>query len=169
MDTRNVEMTSEVRERLKDFIGFQIDATFRYVPKVWRESGLPKETWPVFTLKSKNGVEIAEAEDNAGFVSLGKAENDESKLHMLTGSQRLETLSKGIVSFVNFPMEDGSTINYDSKTNILTTVSVDGSEKSKTTNILNVIKHLRPKMQKELQEAINERSTLTEEELMGLG
>lgn len=149
MDEVHVEMTEEIKEKLKAAgqLGFQVDAVFTYVPKFYRDkkNNIPKSLWPIFKLKSKNGIEVAEAEDGIGYVNLDSIER---KYVIEAGKQRIETLEKGIVSVKNFICEDGSVVNCAG---------------SKT-----LIKILPAAMQVELQNAINERSLLTPEELLGL-
>ncbi len=168
METKELIITDEIRKRLQGFMGFEVDNTFTYVPKVYREkdaSGayfIPKAMWPVFTLKSKDGVEIAEAEDNAGYISIGK-NSDEQKFHMQSGSLRLQALEACLVSFKNLPLEDGRTLEW-----VNGRASFSGATWNDMTK-RDVLRYLPVKLQVELQNAINERSTLAPEEVQGLG
>lgn len=149
METKNVELTEELKSKLKSAgqIGFQVDCTFKYVPKFYRDpkNEIPKSLWPIFTLRSKNGLEIAEAEDKAGYINL-----ETKKYISESGSLRIETLRNGIVDVKNFICEDGSILSCKNKL------------------IDELIKSLPIALQIELQNAINERSQLTSEELLGL-
>ena len=172
METRDLKLTPEVKAKLDGFLGFTVEATFKYTFKVFRqkdESGnfiVPKETWPIFTLKSLDGLEAAKREDSAGYVTLD-TKLSETKLHLESGSSRISTLEKGIKGVNNLILEDGSVLDFDSVQEIIT---IRNGKKSKATkgSVKELIKYLRPVAQMELQEAINERSTLSDEELQGL-
>jgi hypothetical protein len=166
--TTKLKLTPEMLERLKNCTGFEIGNTFKYVPKDFRmkdESGnyvVPKEFWPVFTLKSKDGLEIAKIEDNSGFVSYRP--DGSTEWHGRSGEKRIATLEAGIVKIKNLPLENGDTfLDYDS-----TKEEIAINDKVSRCAGRDVIKYLRVPLQIELQEAINERSVLTEEELRGL-
>ena len=68
METQELNLTAEMREKLNRTLGFNVKAEFPYVPIDYRnpENEIPKELWPVFILTSKDGIEVAELEDNAG-------------------------------------------------------------------------------------------------------
>jgi hypothetical protein len=153
MDVKDVRLTDEMKAKLKDFLGFDVEATFPYVPKAFRRKDVPNELKPIFILRSKNGLDVAKAEDASGYFEYDAEQKGKSKLVMQSGSARVETLRKGIVKIKNFIMENGKAISFDS---------------SKETNIDEVIKRIRPKLQVELQEAINERAVMATEELLGL-
>ena len=154
METKDVILTDEMKARLKDFLGFDVEATFPYVPLAFRGKDIPNELKPVFTLRSKNGLDVAKAEDSSGYFEYDAAEKGKSKLVMQSGSARIETLRKGIVKIKNFILENSKSLNFDS------------SEKG--VNIDPIIAKIRPKLQVELQEAINERAVMAPEELLGL-
>lgn len=154
-------LTEEMKEKLKGVLGFQIDSTFPYVPIAYREKNgdgkyiVPKELWPVFTLKSKNGIEVAKAEDNAGYVTM--AEKQDAKIFMTGGAARLDTLRKGVKAWKNWRDESGILIPFDERKDI------QGGQLSDAK-----MKMFKVDLQKDLQNAINERSTLSPEELQGL-
>ncbi len=127
-------------------LGFSVENTFLYVPRAFRDpvNQIPKNHWPVYTLRAKSGIEIADVEDKAGYY-------EDGKLHLESGSTRLETLRIGIISVKRFIMEDGSIIDFK-----------EGE------NIDSLIAKFPIALQVELQNAINERKTLTKEELAGL-
>ena len=161
-------LTSEVKDRLCGYMGFDVEATFKYVLKVFRDKDnpIPKELWSIFTLKSKNGVELANVEDNMGFMTYeeGKA----MQMQLKSGSMRMQTLEIGIKGVSNYTFEDGTTLDWDSLTRKATFTKHDGKKKVIGHTVLEIIKYLPVKTQMELQNAINERTLLTEEELQGL-
>ena len=68
MEIVDKKLSNELREKLasKGALGFTENLEFDYVPKMYREkdkdSGeydIPKELWPVFKLKAKDGIESA--------------------------------------------------------------------------------------------------------------
>jgi len=151
---KDVKLTPELKEKLKGFLGFTKDPTFLYTPKVYREKGddgefiIPKAMWPVFKLKGKTGIEIANDEDNAGYLDPGT-----NRLHITTGKQRLELLKQNIIGWKNFVDENGDEVTF----------TAPGGELYKT-----VLQRIPAPLQRELHEAINEQSRLNEEELQGL-
>jgi hypothetical protein len=158
-------LDDETKKKLAGFLGFEVSATFKYVPKVFRSGGVDKSLWPVFTLKSKDGLEIARAEDEAGYVEL----DNRNKLRMETGSQRVATLERGIVSVDNMLMENGDVVSYTTASRTMKTRAAGGHESVKNCDVKALIRILPARLQVELQEAINERSVLSPEELSGLG
>ena len=151
METKDVVLTDEMKAKFKDFLGFDVEATFPYVPKVFRGKDVPKELKSVFTLRSKNGLDVAKAEDSSGYFEYDAAQKGKSKLVMQSGSARVETLRKGIVR--------GKLITEKSKV-VLFDATKDDADK--------FIAMIRPQLQVELQEAINERAVMAPEELLGL-
>jgi hypothetical protein len=167
-------LTPELKAKLKNVLGFSIEAPFEYVPKAFREkdeSGvyvISKEFWPVFILKSKDGVESAEVEDEAGFWEVDK-NGGSSRLHMQTGKHRIESLERGLIGVKNFLFEDGRVLRWDVKTKEQTITSEAGTESKKNNvDVYDIIRFLRADLQVELVNAINERSILTDEEKQGL-
>jgi len=169
VETKDIVLTDEMKEKLKGFLAFTVDTPFKYVPKVFRGNNIPKELWPVFMLKSKDGIEIADAEDEAGYVELGKKGDSESKLKMQSGKARILTLSSGVLSVKNYPLEGDKSVSYDKASKVLTITDSDGKEHLKNgSDIKGLLRLLTAQLQTELQDAINERSTLSDEELSGL-
>jgi hypothetical protein len=163
------KLTPELLAKLSKITGFDLEADFDYVPKVFREKDsegkyvFPKETWAVFKLRSKDGLEVADAEDNAGYIEYNAIANT-SIFHPHSGASRLDTLEKGIVVIKNLPLENGSILSYNKAEAKLT---ID-NKIEKEVSIRDVLKYLKATLQVELHNAINEKSTLTEEELSGL-
>jgi hypothetical protein len=155
MEVKNVILDDKTKARLKGFLAFQTEANFTYVPKAFRDKNakIDRNLWPVFTLRSKNGIDVAEAEDKAGFFEYDEHDKNKSRLIMNSGSARIHTLRKGIIKVKNLITEDGKIFSFDL---------------SKEQNIDDLIKMLPIKLQVELQEAINERSILAPDELLGL-
>ena len=123
MEEIKMEMTDEVKDKLKNILGFSIDTPFKYVSKVFRDNDIPKDLWAVFTLKSKNGIEIAEEEDDAGRISLGEDMNSREWITK-SGTTRLKTLRKGIVKVDNFITEDNRIVSWSKGKD----VNVNGSK-----------------------------------------
>lgn len=162
-----LKLTPEMLARIKNCTGFEIGNTFKYVPKAFREMEagvyiIPKELWPVFTLRSKDGLDIAKIEDTTGYLTYDKEGNQ--KIFMRSGEVRVSTLESGIVKIKGLPLESGeSFLAFDAEKE---TVTIDG--KTEKCAGREVIKYLRTELQVELQEAINERSVLTDDEARGL-
>ena len=87
---------------------------------------------------------------------------------MQSGSQRVATLERGIVSVLRLHGENDELISYDAKSGSFEMKRGDGTVQKKDLTIRQFIKYLPASLQVELQEAINERSILTPEELSGL-
>jgi len=151
------------RAKLKGLIGFTVDTEFKWTPKAYREQKIPVEFTPVFTLKSKNGLEIAEQEDSTSYVEVDEG-TDKPRVVMTSGKVRVETIKKGLVEVKNFMMEDGTALNFVAKTGNLTSKVKGVETKMGTITVRNFIKYLPATLQVQLQDAINERDTLTPEE-----
>lgn len=151
MKETKMVLTDEMRAKLKGVLGFQVDTEFKYVPKAWRDNPeiFPKKTWPVFRLRSLDSFDLAEVEDGK-IERVTEGGKDTFKITAIarSGRTRIETLKKGILGWEKYPDENGNYIPFE------------GSDS---------IRHLKPELCIELQDAINERSTLTKEELQGLG
>lgn len=153
-ETKEMRLTPEMKEKLSGFLGFSKNPIFKYVPEVYRQKDekgnyiFPKEVWPVFTLKGRTGLEIAELEDNSGYF-----DTEGKKMHVTLGSQRIKMLGTNILGWSNF---------YDDNDELIECKRVAG-EVYKTS-----MQRLPDKLQRELFNAINEQSRLTEEELQGL-
>jgi len=154
MEEENKELTPELREKLRGFMAFGENPEFWYVPKIYREKNdkgefvIPKDLWPTFKLRGKTGIEIADEEDNAGYL-----DPDTRKVHLTTGKRRLSVLAKNILDWKNFRDEDGNAV----------ACKRVGGEVYKL-----ALKRLPAALQTELHEAINEQTKLSEDELLGL-
>ena len=147
---KRVELTDEQKAKLKGLAAITTENEFIYVPAVYRENDFPKELWPMFLLKGKNGIQMAEDEDNAGYMEAGN-----NRIFLTAGKKRLESLKKNIVNWKNFYDENGVIIPFKRD-------DVNGLVSNK------VLERMPVKLQIELVNAINDRNTLTEEELQGL-
>ena len=162
MQTVNVTLTEEMKQKLKGALGFTVQAEFKYVPRIFREV-MPKDMWPLFTLTSRDGIDISEAEDAVGEV-VYNGEGKQSSIKINSGTQRIKILETGLLSVKRYPAEDGALISFDRKT---ATLAV-GGDVNKSATVRDLIRYLPPGVQTELANAITERRTLTEEELTGL-
>jgi len=150
-ETVNRVLTPELQEKLNKVSGLTKEHTFLYVPKVYREIGpdlIPKSEWPVFKLRGKNGLEIAEAEDNSGYM-----DTEQQRLVITAGKARLQTLANNILGWKNFKDREGNLVEFVQEKNVVYKTA---------------LQRLSAELQRELHEAINEQSVLTEEELQGL-
>lgn len=161
----NVQLTPELAARLRGHLGYSAGEPFPWVPPVFREKdgqGLfiyPKAIWPVFTLKAKDGLEVAQLEDKAGYTEYDLTNPMVRRYVSTSGSFRVDTLRRGVKSWRNLFEED-------LVTPVPFKVEYMGVDGLLTEEAIRVIP---PRLQVALQEAINERSTLTQEELAGLG
>jgi len=175
-DTKIKEMilTDEIKETLKGTLGFDVGDPFPYVPKAYRkkdDSGafiVPKEMWAVFTLRSKDGIEAADAEDDSGYATYDDKAK-EVKTYLQSGKARVANLRAGILKVKNLLCEDGSTINFEAAMKQMNRIDKDGKNHIKNgADTKALIRFIRPELQLELANAINERKTLSQEELQGL-
>jgi len=163
MKIKDVVLTEEMKVKLKNAgaLGIQIDSNFFYVPEIYREKNkdnefiIPKECWPVFTLRGLNGIESTKLEDEmtGGIVY---TEDSKPSINIQSGHIKIEICRRGIIAWKNF---------YDIKGNEIPKPEKDVSTGGVTTMSL---KYISPKLLTELSNAITEQSYLTEEELLGL-
>ncbi len=162
-ETTDVEVNEEYLLKLKGYMGFEETDQFPYTPKVFREKDkegkfiFPKKMWPVFYLVGKDGIEASELQDDAGYVTRD-AKTGQSRIVLQGGKQRLETIATSVKGWKNWYETDFKTlIVFDKKTDL------------KSNRLSNdKLKKFPIPLQEELQEAINERDTMTKEELTGL-
>ena len=142
METKNLEMNEEIRKKLSSFLAITPESTFKYTPKIFKI--LPPKSWPIFTLRYLDGIELAEFEGQSGFVvhsELGR------EFHGTPGKYRISLLKKGIETWKNYVDKNGKEIVFQ------------GEES---------IKVLPPDLQNDLMNAITEQTELSEEELRSL-
>ena len=161
----NVQLTPELRERLRGFLGYDAVSTFPFVPPVFRERDaqgnwlFPKTLWPVFTLKAKDGLEVSQLEDRAGYTEYSLNDIMTRRYVSTSGSFRIDTIRRGVKGWRNLLQDDLKTpVPFQPDY-----IGPDGLLTEEGVRVIPV------RMQVVLQEAINERSTLTQEELQGLG
>jgi len=152
-EVKDLVLTKEMKEKLSGLLAFQVDAIYKYVPALYREKKngtyiIPKEFWPVFSIRSLNGVELDELEDTVGFTVLKADDPNYREFHGRSGTRRLEVLRKGLKGWKNFRDDTGKIVAYE-----------EGDAG---------IAKLPLAIRQDLQEAIMERMTLTEEELRSL-
>jgi len=163
----DVVMDEEMKKKLDGFVAFELIAPFKYTPAVYVKNA-PREIWPIFTLRSKGGLEIAQIEDESGYVTYDPV-SGQRVLKFQSGKQRIVTLQRGIVAVENLRTEDGGRIDWNNVTKCAKiTSSIGEVEKLENTDVDYIIDRLPPMLQVELQEAINERKTISDEELLSL-
>lgn len=153
MEQKDLVMTKELREKLQGFLAFQTDAIYKYIPAPYRkkkegEYVIPKEFWPIFSIRFMDGVEISELEDKVGYTVIRSSDPDYREFHGRSGTYRLDVLRNGVKGWINLRDEKGNLVEY-SGDDSLSKLPVD--------------------LQQDLQVAIMERIVLTEEELRSLG
>lgn len=168
MEEKDIVLTDEMRELISKSgsFGYQIDSEFPYVPKIFREKNgkkeytFPKSLWPVFKLKTIDGVAAAELEDmqRGDFkyetVTDNEVKGMSMKLH--SAKARIETLRRCLISWKNFRNIKGEIIPDCKKDNLY-----DGASE-------NSLRYIPPDLQVELVNAVESQIVLTEEELLGL-
>jgi hypothetical protein len=165
METENLILTDEMKKKLKGVLGFQVDAKFSYVPKIYREKSkitgdydIPKTLWPVFTLRGLNGVEATLAEDELdGRIVWGA--DDTRTVEVKRARIKINTCKRGIVTWKNFRDCTGKLIAVPTAADPNDTMAGIKEE---------CLRYVSPELMTELTNAITEQSYLTEEELRGL-
>ncbi len=159
----DVVLDETYAQKLKGFMGFEETDKFPYTPKIFREKDedgnfiIPKSLWPVFYLVGKDGIEASHLQDEAGHVSIDKVTGNR-RIVLEGGKQRLNTLATGVRGWKNWRESNMKVlIPFDAKTDIKNGRLIDAK-----------IKKFPVPLQEELQEAINERDTMSKEELTGL-
>ena len=142
-------LSPELEEKLRAVRGFSQKAKFLYVPEVYRQNAnvIPKKEWPIFELKGKDGIDLADSEDDLGH------ELKNGKVYTSTGEVRIKVLKSNILGWKNFLDTENKEIVFVKDSDGVTTTCI-----ARLTSVLQV----------ELNVAINAHSTLTQEELEGL-
>jgi hypothetical protein len=109
----NLVVTKELKEKLSEYLPITPDATFRYIPAIFRDkkSNIPEKDRPVFILKVLDGEEAADIE-NAGDFHVAYDGNMRS-LHGKSGERRLKALKIGIRGWENWKDANGTKIEFD--------------------------------------------------------
>jgi hypothetical protein len=161
MEVENKVLTNEVRQKLAStgMLGFTENPEFIYTPEAFREKkedsdeyAIPKELWPVFTLKGKDGVESAKMEDNMGYMEIDNKSKNQRWIGK-SGSRRVEILQVGIIGWKNWYDTDGNLIPFRHNNGKVHT---------------DCLKRIPVGLAIELANAITDRITLSPEELEGL-
>lgn len=162
MEVKDVVLTDEIKAKIKGFTGFKPESSFKYVPKVYREKGpdgeyvVPKEYWPIFTLRGMDGVEATRNEDNleVTYDNISDGNISGSSMRVNSGKTKILTCQRGIISWRNLRYDDGSLVKVPTKKN----------------GVLDedALRHLPPALITELANAITEQTKLSDEELLGL-
>lgn len=159
----DVVLNDDYAAKLKGYMGFEETNRFPYTPKVFRQKDkdgnfyVPKSKWPIFFLEGKDGIQASEIQDEAGYVTRDK-NTGEQKIMLQGGKSRLSTLASCVKGWKNWYETDFKTlIPFNEKTDIKSGKLVEAK-----------LKKFPVPLQEELQEAINERDTMTKEELSGL-
>ena len=160
MEVVNKVLDSEIRKKLMKagMLGFTENPEFKYVPKCYRELGddgqyiIPKEAWPVFTLKGKDGVESAKMEDGMGYMEFDE-KTDTKRWIGKSGTRRIQILRDGVKGWDNWPDTDGNLIPFRENAGKIHNESLG---------------RIPVNLAIELANAITDRVTLTPEELEGL-
>jgi len=155
MEIKDVTLTDEMKNKLRNTLGIRVDSVFPYVPKAYRTFAMriPKELWPVFTLKSIDGIQSTLFEDDM----MGEATYSDEKVHtqINSGKVKIKICSMGIMGWKNYRDIDGILLDPPQKAG-------DG------TLAHDSLKIIPSALMVELSNAITENSRLTAEELLGL-
>lgn len=149
------KLDNETRKLLAEtgMLGFTENPEFLYVPKAFRESEkIKKEFWPIFKLIGKNGIESAKMEDGMGHMEYDD-KNDVRRWIGKSGSSRIGILSDGIKGWKTFYDKDGELIPFRENNGKISTHSLE---------------RVPVALAIELSNAILDRTSLTQEELLGL-
>lgn len=103
----DVVMTEELRARLSSYDPITVLKVFKYVPKIYREKDdkgeyrIPKQFWPVFTLKELSGKDRIEVDPT-------EYHNDGSHSYNMAKSF-VNTVRKGVIGWSNwYSLKDGT-------------------------------------------------------------
>ena len=164
----NIVLTQELKEKLKQAgsFAFDLENKWPYVPKAYREKAkgkylIPKELWPVFTLRCLDGVASSLMEDKLyGTITIGEVDADKkttkgTTMPLNSGFVRVETCRLGIITWKNYRDINGKTIPAPA-------TDSDGNITEDSIRLIN------PRLQVELVNAITDQKILSEDELLGL-
>ena len=160
METEDKVLDNETRKKLAEtgMLGFTDNPEFIYVPEAFRkkdDSGeykIPKEHWPMFMLKAKDGIESAKMEDGMGYMEY-ESGSSKSRWISKSGSRRIVILREGIKGWKNWYDTEGKEIPFRNNNGAIHNDS---------------LKKLPVPLAIELTNAITDHISLTPEELEGL-
>lgn len=162
--SKDVVLTKEHLKKLKEIgiLGLSLDDEFKYVPRVYREKDkkknyiFSKEIWPVFVLKTIDGIKSSEIEDELkGEVTVDN-KSGKTSVKMKSGKPRISACKYGIKTWFNFRDSHGKLINPPKEDPIDGGITLDS------------IRSISPRLQLELTNAITELRIMSDEELLGL-
>lgn len=157
----NINLTPELKKKLKGKTGISINNTFKYVPEVFRtkkENGeweFSPETWSVFTLRTLSGIEISRLRDQCSSTTI---KDGEESTVLQTGLLQTKIIKKGLKGWKRFYNID-FTSEIEFKKDF---INKDGELTQTALDFLSVDLSL------ELYVAITARIELSEEELRSL-
>ncbi len=162
----DVELTAKQKKFLKltGGVGFKLNNKWPYVPVSYRakdnngEYMIDKKFWPVFTIRGIDGVESSELEDECSTERHVDPEGN-STYKIQSGKSRMLSIRSGIVTWENFLDETFE--------NFVPPPKKDPVEEDMITE--DSLRQVSFDLQIDLYNAITRRSTLTDEELLGLG
>jgi len=172
MEEINVIMDDELKAKLKNCAPVRVKAPFTFVPEKYRRSDIPKEYWPLFKLRGRNGIELASNDDtgfNTTFNSLNPDNSADMKIKV--GEMRIAILKVGLLGIKNLILDDFSILIYNRGETTLIVKKEDGTIDTvlKNARVEDAISYLTStELQAELQNAIITQAILTKEELQGL-
>lgn len=144
MKVLDMDLTPEQECKLKSFLPIKPVELFRYTPRVYRELGLPKETWPVFELMPLSGMETVEAEDAMHGAVVVDQKDQTGSVSIQRGKFTAHVCRRGVRGWRNYrDLATGEEIPFD-------------------------ISRLPKDLLYELSNVILENARMTEEELRGL-
>lgn len=142
MEEKNVIISKEYSEKIRLFAAIQPDETFEYVPVIYRE--FEESLQPKFTLRPVSGEQILRFSDEmSGDVQMI---NGQTSVRVKRGSFVVNIVKAGLVSWRNFYDENGKIIDFEP----------------------GAFSCLQRKLLEELSDAILSRTSLKEEEVLGL-
>jgi hypothetical protein len=159
-EMKDIGFDEEMKKKLDSFSAIQVDAEFRYIPKVYREkdaSGnykVPKDLWPVFRLRGITGADLMMIGDELKYTidTDGKV-----AIPNQTGRMAALTCKYCILGWSNFRTSDGKEIGQPRKDPTL------GCLVSESLGVISA------PLMFELSNVIVGEGRMTEEELLGLG
>ena len=159
MEIENKILDNDTRKMLSEAgaLGFTENVEFKYVPEIFREKNedgtykIDKKYWAIFLLKGKDGIEVQKMEDGLGYMEYDK--EGTRKYVTKTGLTRITLLTDCIKGWKNWFDAEGKEIPFRENNGKITSHS---------------LKRIPITLSMELANAITDRTTLSEEELLGL-
>jgi hypothetical protein len=141
METKNIVISKEYLDKIRRFAAIQPDESFVFVPFAYRE--LPEEMRPKFTLRPISGEDALRYSDAMrGEVVV---DNGKAQVSIKRGEFTISVVKRGLIGWENYYDSNGANIAYKG-----------------------VIDNIPLLLLEELSEAILSRSSLTDEEVLGL-